>query len=110
MSEQSFLRRTVFCCIGTFIEAKAGLFLLYGSNFRILVRKFVLHSYNFFATMNRFLLHWYIIEAKAGLRESEGTRVSTRDRRIAMKNPSEDAQSFQKGEESDVRSERINQT
>jgi hypothetical protein len=27
--------------------------------------------------MNHFMLHWYIIEAKAGLRESGGTHVST---------------------------------
>jgi hypothetical protein len=46
------LQRTVFCCIGTFIEAKAG------------------------------------------LRKSGGTRGSTRGRRIARSDPSEDAQSL----------------
>jgi hypothetical protein len=48
MSEQSVLPQTVFCCIGTFIEAKAGLYLLHGSNFGILVRNVFASFINFF--------------------------------------------------------------
>jgi hypothetical protein len=89
------LQRTVFCCICTFIEAKAGLFLLHGSNFwDFSVKRFCFIHTIFLLQRTVFCCIGTFMEAKAGLREFGGTRVSMRRRRIAGTDPSEDAQSF----------------
>jgi hypothetical protein len=95
MSEQFFLRQTIFCCIGAFIEAKARLVLVHGSNFWDFSAKRIcfIHT-NFLLQQTVFCCIGTFIEGKAELREFGGTRVSTRRWRIAGMNPSEDTQSF----------------
>jgi hypothetical protein len=79
-----FLRRTVFYCICTFIEAKAELFLLHGSNFRDFSAKcFCFIHIIFLLQRTVFCCIGTFIKTKAGLRKFRETRVSL-ERRLVL--------------------------
>jgi hypothetical protein len=88
---RSVLLRTIFC----YNEAKAMLFFASRKQFRdFSAKRFCFIYIIFLLQQTVFCCIGIFIEAKAGLKKSKETRGSTRGRRIARSDPSEDAQSL----------------
>jgi hypothetical protein len=95
MPEQFFATTNRFLLHWYIYRSKSGAFFLHGSNFwDFIVKHFCFIHTIFLLQRTIFCCIGMFIEAKAGLREFGGIRVSTRRRRITGTDPSEDAQSF----------------